>query len=245
MPPMLQRIRDLPDQGLYGVIGVLAVVALYVIGFVIKNSKNVSVDFVLFSAGVPLITLMVVMLLFGALLGVVLTLVLARRRAPKRPGTALGTPPPVRAAAGRVAAAEPKRRSSARAKPQPRVEVETRQHPAESLVRPPPALNVDLARPTGAHAEIAQHAIREAVDDSVHVESRTAVPRLLHDGRAAGVRDLLDHVEAAEQLGAIVLRRRRPAARSARARRPGRAAASCRSARGRWPSSAACTPPQP
>ena len=86
---MLQRIRDLPDQGLYGVIGALAVAALYVIGFVIKNSKNVSVDFVLFSAGVPLITLMVVMLLFGALLGVALTLVLARRRAAarrRRPG---------------------------------------------------------------------------------------------------------------------------------------------------------------
>ena len=81
MAPMLQRIRDLPDQGLYGVIGVLAVVALYVIGFVIKNSKNVSVDFVIFSAGVPLITLMVVMLLFGALLGAALTLALARRRA--------------------------------------------------------------------------------------------------------------------------------------------------------------------
>jgi uncharacterized integral membrane protein len=97
MRPMLQRIRDLPDQGLYGVIGVLAVVALYVIGFVIKNSKHVSVDFVLFSAGVPLITLMVVMVLFGALLGVALTLVLARRRAPTpttHPG-ATGTPPPV------------------------------------------------------------------------------------------------------------------------------------------------------
>jgi uncharacterized integral membrane protein len=92
---VLQRIRDLPDQGLYGVIGVLAVIALYVIGFVIKNSKNVSVDFVLFSAGVPLITLMVVMVLFGALLGVALTLVLARRRAPSAPGgTAHGTPPP-------------------------------------------------------------------------------------------------------------------------------------------------------
>ncbi|MDX6599948.1 MAG: hypothetical protein QOE87_3835 [Gaiellales bacterium] len=78
---MFNRFKDLPDQGLYGVIGVLAVIALYVIGFVIKNSKNVSVDFVLFSAGVPLITLMVVMLLFGAILGVFLTLVLARRRA--------------------------------------------------------------------------------------------------------------------------------------------------------------------
>ena len=66
----MQRFRDLPDQGLYGVIGALALAALYVIGFVIKNSKKVSVDFVLFSAGVPLITLMVVMLLFGALLGV-------------------------------------------------------------------------------------------------------------------------------------------------------------------------------
>jgi uncharacterized integral membrane protein len=95
---VLQRIRDLPDQGLYGVIGVLAVAALYVIGFVIKNSKKVSVDFVLFSAGVPLITLMVVMLLFGALLGVALTLVLARRRTPTaRPGGASqpSTAPPV------------------------------------------------------------------------------------------------------------------------------------------------------
>jgi uncharacterized integral membrane protein len=91
---VLQRIRDLPDQGLYGVIGVLAVIALYVIGFVIKNSKNVSVDFVLFSAGVPLITLMVVMLLFGALLGVALTLVLARRRTPSVTVHA-STPPPV------------------------------------------------------------------------------------------------------------------------------------------------------
>ena len=98
MPPVLQRIRDLPDQGLYGVIGVLAVAALYVIGFVIKNSKKVSVDFVLFSAGVPLITLMVVMLLFGALLGVALTLMLARRRTPTAtaPGWAAqsSTPPP-------------------------------------------------------------------------------------------------------------------------------------------------------
>jgi uncharacterized integral membrane protein len=95
---MLKRIRDLPDQGLYGVVGVLAVAALYVIGFVIKNSKQVSVDFVVFSAGVPLITLMVVMLLFGALLGVALTLLLARRRAPKPGGSAPGattTPPPV------------------------------------------------------------------------------------------------------------------------------------------------------
>lgn len=94
---MLKRIRDLPDQGLYGVVGVLAIAALYVIGFVIKNSKQVSVDFVLFSAGVPLITLMVVMLLFGALLGVALTLVLARRRAvkPASPARAPSGPPPV------------------------------------------------------------------------------------------------------------------------------------------------------
>ena len=98
MAPMLQRIRDLPDQGLYGLIGVLAVAALYVIGFVIKNSKNVSVDFVLFSAGVPLITLMVVMVLFGAVLGAVLTLVLARRRSTPRPVTVTPSataPPPV------------------------------------------------------------------------------------------------------------------------------------------------------
>jgi uncharacterized integral membrane protein len=100
MPAMFNRFKDLPDQGLYGVIGVLAVIALYVIGFVIKNSKNVDVDFVLFSAGIPLITLMVVMLLFGAILGVFLTLVLARRRAAATAahGTApphVSSPPPV------------------------------------------------------------------------------------------------------------------------------------------------------
>ena len=103
---MLQRFRDLPDQGLYGLIGVLAVAALYVIGFVIKNSKNVSVDFVLFSAGVPLITLMVVMLLFGAVLGAALTLALARRRATPRSvivtpaPSATAPPPPVETPAG-------------------------------------------------------------------------------------------------------------------------------------------------
>jgi uncharacterized integral membrane protein len=96
----MQRFRDLPDQGLYGVIGALAIAALYVIGFVIKNSKKVSVDFVLFSTGVPLITLMVVMLLFGALLGVALTLVLARRRARKAEGvTGTATRPPVESTA--------------------------------------------------------------------------------------------------------------------------------------------------
>jgi uncharacterized integral membrane protein len=95
MTGVLQRIRDLPDQGLYGVIGVLAVVALYVIGFVIKNSKKVSVDFVVFSAGVPLITLMVVMLLLGALLGVALTLVLAHRRTPTAAAATTSAPAPV------------------------------------------------------------------------------------------------------------------------------------------------------
>ena len=102
---MFQRFKDLPDQGLYGVIGVLAVVALYVIGFVIKNSKNVDVDFVLFSTGIPLITLMVVMLLLGALLGVFLTLVLARRRAADdRPhlSPAREHPAPGRVPAGRA-----------------------------------------------------------------------------------------------------------------------------------------------
>ncbi|HEY3612825.1 MAG TPA: lipopolysaccharide assembly protein LapA domain-containing protein [Gaiellales bacterium] len=103
---MLQRIRDLPDQGLYGVIGVLAVVALYVIGFVIKNSKNVSVDFVIFSAGVPLITLMVVMLLFGALLGAALTLALARRRTEPRV-RAVPMPPPVTASTPPPASSTP------------------------------------------------------------------------------------------------------------------------------------------
>ena len=182
---MFQRIRDLPDQGLYGVIGVLAVAALYVIGFVIKNSKNVSVDFVLFSAGVPLITLMVVMLLFGALLGVALTLVLARRRrGPKAPRTCgarrrTAQPPPV--APPPVTPPPPSSTAAAAAPGRLNLDLESRSRlrahrpadePRDRLARG----GVDLVRPARADAEIAQHAVGQAVDDPVHVERRCRDP---------------------------------------------------------------------
>ena len=205
---MFQRFKDLPDQGLYGVIGVLAVVALYVIGFVIKNSKNVDVDFVLFSTGIPLITLMVVMLLLGALLGVFLTLVLARRRAAATTVHTVDAPAREHPAPGRLSAG----RSAARnlSNSQPRVEVESspRHMPAESRATARRRRSSTSSGPPGADPEVAQDAIGEAVDDSVHVQSRTPVPRFLDDRRAARVRDLLDHVEAAEQLVAVVLRGR-------------------------------------
>ena len=240
---MLQRIRELPDQGLYGVVGVLAVAALYVIGFVIKNSKHVSVDFVLFSAGVPLITLMVVMLLFGALLGVVLTLLLARRRAPKAAGTVRrrasqpSKPPPVERRRSHRSAgtwySQPPRRGR-----------ESTSHHPRRVAPPPLAARVDLVGTRRPHAEVAQDAVVQAVDDAVHLSRCAAVPGLLHDRRAADVRDLLHDVEPAQQVG-----------QSRRRRRPSRLACSWATS---WtwrsqlsispcrrPSSAASTPPQP
>ncbi|MEO9175074.1 MAG: hypothetical protein ABI317_06120 [Gaiellales bacterium] len=40
-----------PEQTLYLVVGLIAVGVLYAVGFIIENSKHVTVDFVLFSTG--------------------------------------------------------------------------------------------------------------------------------------------------------------------------------------------------
>ena len=207
MPAMLQRICDLPDQGLDGVVGVLAVAVLYVIGFVIKGSKNVSVDFVLFSAGVPLITLMVVMLLFGALLGGFLMLLLARRRS---------TAPECWYLHRRAAPASlrrSRRRWSVRSGSH-------LFHPGSRLRRlgsqaggefaPRPARGGCQPRPgrRWVTPRSPRYAVGKAVHEAVHVEPRPTVPCLLDDRRAARVRDLRDDVETAQQLVAVGLCRR-------------------------------------
>jgi uncharacterized integral membrane protein len=66
------RLRGAPEQGVYVVIGVLAVVVLFVVGFIVKNDKPAKVDFVLFSAATSLIWVILVSLLLGLIGGIAL-----------------------------------------------------------------------------------------------------------------------------------------------------------------------------
>ena len=71
-----------PEQTLYLVVGLIAIGVLYAVGFIIENSKHVTVDFVLFSTGTSLI----VVILFTLILG------LARRRRTHVPVPARASP---------------------------------------------------------------------------------------------------------------------------------------------------------
>ena len=84
---MRERLRSLPDQGVYVVVGVIAVIALYLIGFVVKNARDARIDFVLFSATVPLIVLMLLMFTLGLVSGILIVTLLVRRPA-AQPGPA-------------------------------------------------------------------------------------------------------------------------------------------------------------
>jgi uncharacterized integral membrane protein len=75
------RLEGRPEQGLYVLVGVLAVVLLYIVGFVVANSRSVSVDFVLFSASASLIWVILISLALGGVLGFALARLGARRRA--------------------------------------------------------------------------------------------------------------------------------------------------------------------
>jgi uncharacterized integral membrane protein len=69
-----------PEQTLYLVVGLIAVGVLYAVGFIIENSKHVTVDFVLFSTGTSLIVVILFTLLLGLLGGVGLTFLFLRAR---------------------------------------------------------------------------------------------------------------------------------------------------------------------
>jgi uncharacterized integral membrane protein len=69
-----------PEQTLYLVVGLIAVGVLYAIGFIIENSKHVTVDFVLFSTGTSLIVVILFTLILGLAGGVGLTFLFLRAR---------------------------------------------------------------------------------------------------------------------------------------------------------------------
>lgn len=68
------------EQGIYLLIAVAALVVIYVVAFIVTNSKRVDVSFVAFDARAPLIVLMLMCVLLGVLLGLVGARIAARRR---------------------------------------------------------------------------------------------------------------------------------------------------------------------
>jgi uncharacterized integral membrane protein len=70
-----------PEQTLYLVVGLIAIGVLYAVGFIIENSKHVTVDFVLFSTGTSLIVVILFTLILGLLGGIGLTFLFLRARA--------------------------------------------------------------------------------------------------------------------------------------------------------------------
>jgi uncharacterized integral membrane protein len=66
------RLEGRPEQGIYVIVGILAVVVLFLVGFVVKNDRSVRVDFVLFSASSSLIWVILISLFLGVLAGVLL-----------------------------------------------------------------------------------------------------------------------------------------------------------------------------
>jgi uncharacterized integral membrane protein len=81
--PRPARRRHSPDRA--RLIGV-AVAVVVLVAFVLDNSQQVRVGFVLFHASVSLIWVILIAALLGALVERLATLVLRRRKAARRPG---------------------------------------------------------------------------------------------------------------------------------------------------------------
>ena len=77
---MFRRLGADEWQGrLWAILVGLFLIALYVIAFISKNDDQIKIDFVLFSARVSLIWVMIFILLLGVLGGVLLSQIYRRR----------------------------------------------------------------------------------------------------------------------------------------------------------------------
>ena len=82
---MFRRLGADEWQGrLWAILIGLLLLALYLIAFISKNDREVEIDFVLFTATVSLIWLIVLMLALGVLGGVLLSQIYRRRRRDQR-----------------------------------------------------------------------------------------------------------------------------------------------------------------
>ena len=80
-----REVREGPEQGRYVALAVAAVLALYVVGLIVANYKTVRVSFVIASAPIPLLWLIVLCVALGVGLGWILRGRHERRRSARRP----------------------------------------------------------------------------------------------------------------------------------------------------------------
>jgi uncharacterized integral membrane protein len=62
-------VRDGSDQRRYAALAIVALLVLYVIGLIIANAKQVSISFVLGSASISLLWLIILCVLIGCVIG--------------------------------------------------------------------------------------------------------------------------------------------------------------------------------
>jgi uncharacterized integral membrane protein len=91
-----------PEQTLYLVVGLVSIGVLYALGFIIENSKHVTVDFVLFSTNTSLIVVILFTLILGIAGGIGLTFLFlrARTRALRVPTEPAASAPPYKVESG-------------------------------------------------------------------------------------------------------------------------------------------------
>jgi uncharacterized integral membrane protein len=66
---LLDDIRSGPDQRRYAALAIVSVVVLYVVGLIVANSHKVRISFVLGSASISLLWLIILCVALGGVLG--------------------------------------------------------------------------------------------------------------------------------------------------------------------------------
>jgi uncharacterized integral membrane protein len=77
------EIREGPEQRRYITLALVALLVLYVVGLIIANAKSVSISFVLGSASISLLWLIILCVLMGMAIGWILRGRWQRTRTPK------------------------------------------------------------------------------------------------------------------------------------------------------------------
>ena len=78
---MARSVREIGERRLYAIVAIAALLLLFLVAFIVKNSRDVRVSFVAFDATAPLIAVMLACTLIGLALGIALMVLVQHARA--------------------------------------------------------------------------------------------------------------------------------------------------------------------